>query len=132
MKFQYKKLGANTSRPVIPVELFAERDGLSIRYEVLVDSGADCNMMPAEIGELLGIDIEKGKKNEVGGITGGGMPYYTHSVFLRIGGHTNKVEVGFMPNMPSFGYGVVGQRGFFDLFKVTFDRRKGEIDVRSY
>lgn len=128
MNFYYKKIGAGFLRPVIPVEIIHGSE--AIRYEVLVDSGADCNIVPAEIGELLGIDIERGKKDIVGGITGGGFPYFIHTVAIRIGGYAYTVPMGFMPDMPSMGYGVVGQRGFFEFFKVTFDLQKAEIDIR--
>ncbi|HEV3258856.1 MAG TPA: hypothetical protein VG013_18440 [Gemmataceae bacterium] len=30
------------------------------------------------------------------------------------------------------GYGVVGQRGFFDLLKVTFDFLTAEVELRPY
>jgi Aspartyl protease len=130
MKFAYKKLGARILRPVIPIDLVAGEE--VVRYEVLVDSGADCNVVPAEIGELLGIDVGSGRRSDVGGITGGGMPFFVHTVTMRVGGWEYEVPVGFLPSMPALGYGVVGQRGFFDLFKVTFDRRRGEIELKPY
>lgn len=130
MKFSYKKLGANILRPVMPIDILYGKN--MIRYEVLVDSGADCNIIPAEIGELLGIDIESGVKSDVGGITGGGMFFFVHPVTIRVGGWSYEVPMGFMPAMPSFGYGVLGQQGFFDHFRVTFDRRKAEIELKPY
>ncbi len=130
MKFRYKKLGTRITRPVIPIEICHESE--RVRYEVLLDSGADCNIVPAEIGELLGIDIESGQESPVGGITGGGKSFFLHMVTLTVGGRSFEVPMGFMPDMPAFGYGVVGQHGFFDLFKVSFDHRRGEIELRPY
>ena len=130
MKFSYKKIGARILRPVIPIEFLYNEE--VVRYEVLVDSGADCNILPAEIGELLGIDVETGRKSNVGGITGGGMPFFLHTVTMRVGGWSYEVPVGFMPSMPALGYGVVGQHGFFDLFRVIFDNRCGEIELKPY
>ncbi len=130
MKFSYKKLGAKVLRPIIPIEILYGHE--AIRFEVLVDSGADCNLVPSEIGELLDIDIESGRKDHVGGITGGGMPFFVHDVTIRIGGWKYEVPMGFMPSMPAYGYGVVGQCGFFDLFKVNFDRRKAEVELKPY
>jgi hypothetical protein len=40
--------------------------------------------------------------------------------------------MGFMPAMPPFGYGVVGQQGFFDRFRVTFDYQDAEIELTPY
>lgn len=131
MTFRYKKIGASFLRPIIPVEFNYGNE--KARHEVLVDSGADMNIVSAEIGEILGIDVEAGKKDYVGGITGGGMPYFIHSITLRVGGWAfTDIPVGFMPDMPKLGYGVVGQQGFFDLFKITFDQYKGEIELKPY
>lgn len=130
MKFQYKKLGTQILRPVIPIGIVS--DTRSVRYEVLVDSSADCNIVPADLAELLDIDFMSGEEIDVGGITGSGMSFFVHQVTIRVGGWDIDVSMGFMPNMPPFGYGVVGQRGFFDFFRVNFDYRKGEIEVKPY
>jgi len=128
MKFSYKRYGARAIRPVIPIELtYKDR---SISYEVLVDSGADFCIFDAQIGELLGIKIKDGEKQEVGGITGVMQPYYVHEVTMKVGGWPYKVKVGFLPNIAQMGYGVVGQIGFFDIFVVKFDLLKGEIDLK--
>ena len=130
MKFRCKKIAPRVLRPVIPIEL--QHQGNSVRYEVLVDSGADICMVPAELGELLGISLRKGKKGIVGGITGGGQEYFVHEITIRVGGWAQSVEIGFMPSMPPVGYGVVGQKGFFDLWKVIFDGRRGEVEIKPY
>lgn len=36
---------------------------------------------------------------------------------------------GFSPDVPAEGYGVLGQVGFFDRFKVVFDLQQEEIEV---
>ena len=130
MKFHYKKFSDQFVRPIIPVDFsFAE---VTLRYEVLVDSGADYSILPADIGEALGLEVETGREEYVGGITGGGLPFFLHSVTLGMGDWKYEVDVGFMPDMPRLGYGVVGQRGFFELFRVTFDQRKAEIRLEPY
>jgi hypothetical protein len=129
MKFPYKFYGKDTLRPVIPIEIRSGSE--AVRYEVLVDSGADINLVPSEIGELIGLDVTSGEEHRVGGITGGGLPYFLHPVTIRVGGWSYHVEMGFMPGMPSMGYVVVGQRGFFDLFQsVSFDVHGEEIEIR--
>jgi len=127
MKFRYKKYGQGILRPVIPVEI-AHQDR-SVPYEVLVDSGADFCIFDSQIGELLGIDITKGEKGEIWGITGAGETYYIHLVTLKVGGWDYDVKVGFLPNIAHLGYGVVGQKGFFDIFTVKFDLIKEEIEL---
>jgi hypothetical protein len=63
MRFEYKRFdqpqGAPIERPVIPIVLRNVRDPATpaIAYEALVDSGSDRNIFPAEIADLLGIDL---------------------------------------------------------------------------
>ena len=109
MKFHYKKYGPGVLRPVIPIEL--SHSGKTLVYEVLVDSGADMCIFDAQVGEVLGIDIKKGHKGLVGG-----WPF--------------EIQAGFLPQMAGLGYGVVGQKGFFDNFIIKFDLLKEEIVLK--
>jgi hypothetical protein len=129
VKFRYKKYGPFL-RPVIPIKVrHAER---SVSYEVLVDSGADLCIFDAEIGALIGIDIEKGEKNRVGGIAGQTAEYYIHPVKIEVGGWPYNIRAGFLPRVAGgCNYGVVGQRGFFDLFIVRFDLLKEEVELKE-
>ena len=78
MKFGYKKVPAPPSEafpkraysyyPLIPIGI--EYKGNTTGYEALVDSGADWNVFPAVLGEVIGIDVPTGKKQEFGGIGG--------------------------------------------------------------
>lgn len=131
MKFCYKKFGQNTSRPVIPIELTS--GDVSIRYEVLVDSGADLCIFHAEIGELLGIDIKQGKPREVFGVGGKASIYYLHKVMIKVGGWPYEIEAGFMPEVSGrrMQYGIVGQSGFFDIFVIKFDLLKEEVELKK-
>lgn len=102
-----------------------------IRYEVLVDSGADVNIFDAEIGEILKINIEEGEKRRVGGITGVKQEYFLHQIKINVGGWLYKTEAGFLKDMAHLGYGVVGQQGFFDIFIVKFDLLKEYIELKE-
>lgn len=128
MKFRYKNYGQGTLRPVIPIEV--GYNGIAVPYEVLVDSGADFCIFDAQIGEILGVYIEKGEKFNVAGITGKLEPYYVHPVTIKVGGWDYKIKAGFMPNMGRFSHGIVGQKGFFDIFIIQFDLLKSEIELK--
>lgn len=129
MKFKYKSYGQGILRPVIPIEI--QYQNRTVPYEVLVDSGADFCIFNAQVGDLLGINIYEGEKQMVGGITGVLEPYYIHEIILKIGGWPHKIKVGFLPGIALLGYGVVGQQGFFDIFKVNFDLLKEEIELKE-
>lgn len=130
MKFSYKKLSSGISRPIIPIELKHRNE--SIRYEVRVDFGADLCIFDAEIGKALGLDVESGKENTVSGVTAGQAKYYIHNVTLFVGGRMHKIAAGFMPGLNTNGHGILGQKGFFDLYQVKFSYLKGEVELSEY
>lgn len=129
MKFSYKKYGPEIIRPVIAIGVgYGDK---AVRYEVLVDSGADICIFDAEIGEILGIDVESGEPQLVSGITGAHQPYYVHDVSLVVGGWKHEIKAGFMPRLGADNYGVVGQIGFFDRHAVKFEYGKEELELKS-
>jgi len=114
MKFEYKRYG-KIVRPVIPIKV--KHGDRAVRYEVLVDSGADICIFDGGIGDILGIDVESGERQTVGGIAGQSAAYYLHDVEIEVGGWSYEVRVGFLRNVAGgFNYGVVGQTGFFEHF----------------
>ena len=128
MKFKYTRYGQGIFRPVIPIEVIGRQ---AVPYEVLVDSGADINIFDAEIGTLAGIDVQAGEPSTLVGATGVEEIFYLHTVDLLIGDVKFRTTVGFLPNMTRNGYGVVGQRGFFDKFIVKFDLLKEEVELKN-
>src|SRR3990167_7723606 len=107
MKFDYKCYG-KISRPVIPIKIMYGDN--AVRYEVLVDSGADICIFDGGIGDILGIDVESGERQSVGGIAGQSAAYYLHDVEIEVGGWPYKIKAGFLRNFAGgFNYGVVGQ-----------------------
>ncbi len=128
MKFKYKRYG-NILRPVIPIKI--QSGGHSVSYEVLVDSGADICIFDGGIGDILGLNVEGGERQSVGGIAGQSASYYLHDVEIEVGGWPYNIKAGFLRNVAGgFNYGVVGQRGFFEHFVVKFDFQKAEIELK--
>lgn len=103
----------------------------AVPYEVLVDSGADISIFDAEIGTLAGIDVEAGEQHTLVGATGVEEVFYLHTIGLVVGTVKFRTTVGFLPNMTRNGYGVVGQKGFFDRFLVKFDLLKEEVELKK-
>ncbi len=128
MKFKYKRYGPDTLRPVIPIEV--SFNSILVPYEVLIDSGADVCIFDSDIADILGINILKGIRREVIGITGVPEYYYLHRLTIIISGVKHKTEVGFM-KLRNQTFGIVGQKGFFDKFIVEFDLQKAEIELKA-
>ena len=131
MQFPYKKFkltdGSELLKPIIPIDLFF--NGKLIRYEALIDSGADFNIFNAEIGEILGINIRSGKKVKFSGIAGKPFEVYLHNLTLGVGGWQYKIMAGFSYEISPYGFGILGQKGFFNLFGVKFIFSKGIIEI---
>lgn len=127
MKFRYKKYCHGVLRPVIPI--IVTRNGMEVSYEVLVDSGADLCIFDAQIAEILGIEVLKGEKRTVSGLTGFPEFYYLHHLTIIVGGIELEIEAGFM-SMRNDAYGIVGQKGFFDKFIIKFDLLKEDLELK--
>ena len=103
-------------RPVVPVALINGSN--RVRVYALIDSGADYCIFHAEIGEQLGLQIESGKSLPFSGIAGAGHEFGCYAGFSR--------------DIQDLPYGILGQVGFFDVFKVSFDYKKEKIELRSH
>lgn len=139
MKFNYLKFplpqqseffGTAILKPIIPVKII--KGDYSLQYAALIDSGADFCIFDAEIGEYLGIDIRVGRKEIFGGIQEkGGAEAFLHEIILNIGGWDYKTTVGFSYDIAKHGFGMLGQKGSFDIFVVKFDLLKEEIELKK-
>ncbi|MCL5406914.1 MAG: hypothetical protein M1429_00215 [Patescibacteria group bacterium] len=139
LKFSYKKFPSDPNeafpnhksaqRPVIPITI--KYKDKKIDYLTLIDSGADFCIFHSEIGEYLGIDIKSGRKLEFFGVTGDKKISYFHNVTLNIGGNNKECYCGFAPDFTAhrMPYGILGQKGFFDMFKVMMDYNKNRIEL---
>lgn len=140
MKFEYKPVELPKSdaflerhfafRPIIPIFFKAPNGDRKIGYEALVDSGADYNIFPAQIGEIIGLDIKSGKIDYFGGVGGGKYEAYFHKVKITVGGWEYAVDCAFSYDIAPWGHGIVGQEGFFDIFVIKFDYQKKEIELK--
>jgi len=147
MKFKYLKFNATPSqafpslkafyRPVIPIHIYSIDLKNKVHYDVIVDSGADYCLFHSEISEIIGIDNYKdGKEQLMFGIEGEGLKSYFHNVVIDIGGWKYKAYVGFTDFCGKRPYdkmpcGILGQENFFGYFKVSFDYKKLEIEIKQ-
>ena len=139
MKFEYLKFtlprksdffGSSVLKPIIPIRIcFADR---SLQYQALIDSGADFSIFHKEFGEALGIDIKTGTVLDFGGVQKARSSLaYLHEITLVVGGWKYKVNAAFSDDISDKSYGILGQKGFFDLFSVKFDYHKEEIELKQ-
>lgn len=124
-------------RPMIDIHLWNTDLTQRVRYYALLDTGADYNLFHADLAELIGIrDVRNDKEQELFGIEGEGIKSYFHDIIIEAGGWKFKSYSGFtnfegkrtLDKMP---YGILGQVGFFEYFKVTFDYEKQEMEIKE-
>lgn len=139
LKFPYQKFPSDPNeafpthkaaqRPVIPIAV--KYKDKKIDYLALIDSGADFCIFHSEIGEFLGMDIKSGKKLEFFGVTGDKKISYFHNIIINIGGHDKECYCGFAPDFSAnkMPYGILGQKGFFNSFKIMMDYNKNRIEL---
>ena len=131
--FDYRKVPDHTiprkrwmKRPLLQVTLF---NGTQRKQVVcLVDSGADECLFHASIGRRLGIDIESGRYKKFDGIAGS-LEAYMHLIEIQVQDFPERVEIeaGFTE---SDGVdAILGQAGFFERFRICFDRRRGKFEI---
>ncbi|MFJ6901779.1 aspartyl protease family protein [Streptomyces hokutonensis] len=101
----------------------------AFEYMALIDSGADINVFDIEIAIALGLDLRSGEASTIVGVTGLTETVYFHPITLTVGGVQIETRAAFMER--SADYGIVGQKGFFDHFIVSFNRQSERIDLKQ-
>lgn len=106
--------------PYLFVRLGANRHETP-KFRALVDSGSPYCIFHATLGELIGIEIEKGVPDRIYGVGAGlGDPVFFHKVQLFVDQEwVIETTVGFVKGL-AIG-GILGRAGFFDNFRVCFD-----------
>lgn len=135
MKFPHKKFVVQSrpsgpasvvTRPVIPIHMAAQQ---RVAYEALVDSGADYSIFHAEIGEAIGLEMQKGHRVIFAGVSGVAQEGFRHSVKVEVGKWRLPCSAVFAYGL-KIPYGILGQAELFDWFVVVFDREAGWLDLK--
>jgi len=115
------------SRPYLIVRLLngdRHKDVIS-----LVDSGADICLFHSDIGRMLGIEIETAPELAFQGVSGVREVAYLHRIDLVVRGLSQiTLDVGFTNSMTA-GTGLLGQRGFFEQFQISFELSQELFEV---
>lgn len=145
MKFPFLKLNSSPCsafpdrksswRPIVPIHLYSSDLTKKVQYYALLDTGADYNLFHSEIAELIGITNYKNDKEQtMFGIEGEGIKTYFHDIVIEVGGWKYRSYSGFTDfdgkkKADKMPYGILGQEGFFDIFKARFDYGKLEMEL---
>jgi len=127
MIFEYTPITSKISRPLIQVRIRYKNKFLITTS--LVDSGSDYCIFPIDYAVELEIPLSKSKRSNFSGFSGESSSLYLYPIILSIGNYSAKVIAGFTESIGLYSYSVLGQRGFFDNFKVCFDKSRNQIEI---
>ena len=109
------------ANPVIPI-LVLTRNGY-LPFDFLIDTGADCSMIPASIAETeLGIHLARCPQDTFLGIEGHGLRVYQGWLPVKIGPYPLRLRCVFSPHEHSPL--ILGRMGLFRHFTITFDNQR--------
>lgn len=94
----------------------------------LVDSGADACLFPKDVADVLGITLSSGRAASLMGIGRNRVPFYFHEVEILFGRYHFRTQAGFARDNIGVS-GLLGQKGFFEQFLVTFDNAGNYFEV---
>jgi len=112
--------GRLVRRPVLSLTLRNARHRLSCY--AIVDSGADHCVFPRSFMQPLGLDALAAPVDMTSGLGSSNVPTHFTDVTIDLQGLTQfTVYAGFTIGLEQLGIGLLGQTGFFERFKITFD-----------
>ena len=110
--------------PVVPLLVRTTRGYLP--FDFLIDTGADCSMLPAAIAETeLGVTLSRCPRETFFGIEGTGVRVYRGWLSLAIGRHPLRIRCVFSTHehCPL----ILGRMDLFRRFSIAFDNRRHVI-----
>jgi hypothetical protein len=113
--------GRTAIRPALIVTLVNQ--GKQISCYGIVDSGADHCVFPRSFMQPLGLDPLTAPTEMSSGLGTTNMPTHFCNITIDLGVIKIPVYAGFTVGMDQLGFGLLGQAGFFEAFKITFDYR---------
>ena len=135
LKFTYKKIDYDDGSflvPKIPVVLESERQLIVMG---LVDSGATHAFIPRKIADVLGLKYNSSKRINVTGI-GSRLEGLETTMKITILGERGKKYEATVPvtvlDDPDVDEIILGRKGLFNLFKVSFHENEKYLVLKAY
>lgn len=118
-------------KPLIPVYLggLKTHKVTSAAINALVDSGADVCFCAMYIGIWLGINFKKKKPYKFTAANNQPFQTYKEIVKLHACGKNYNCVFYFSDELIKMAPVILGQIGFFDHFKISFDLKNQEMDI---
>lgn len=109
--------------PTIPVEVLT-KSGYRF-FDFLLDTGADCTMLPKFIAHIIGVDLSKCKRTKSYGIEGKGITVYIGKIDIKLGIYLLKIKCLFSEEERTPF--ILGRIDIFSKFNIVFDNKYKKI-----
>lgn len=122
-RFAYDGVGYDPPAPVLPLRVAAPGSEAAVLLAALIDSGADCTMIPASIPRSLGlphvdqVDIE--------GIEGHGRSAPVHAALVEFAGRR------VMARVVAYGTEAIVGRDLLESVTVVLAGPKRQLTIRT-
>mgnify|MGYP001588262308 FL=1 len=128
---RFEENGRLATFPVADITVSGTQDA-SVRALFQIDSGATITVVPLTDAQELHIDLKRGKRLAVRGITGVALPAVMRRLRLTLGGVSFRAPVAFVSgtSIPR----ILGREGVFSRFSILFaeaNRKVAFLENRS-
>lgn len=130
-KYPYYIPSPQVYKPWIPVFLGSRKTHkiTTARITALIDSGADVCFCLKDIGIWLGIQFKNKKEAIFTAANRTSFKALKETISLYIGNVQYECPFYFTDQLPHQTPIILGQVGFFDHFRITFDVKNKEIEI---
>lgn len=129
-KYPYFIPAPGVYKPWIPIILgYKKTHRITKPVTALIDSGADVCFCSKDIGIWLGVQFKKKKPVQFTAANNTTFDTYPDKITLYACGIQYECEFYFSDSLPRETPIILGQLGFFDHFKITFDVKNQEIEI---
>ena len=115
------------SDPVVPIEVLT-RTGYQ-KFDFIVDTGADCSIMPKSVAKDLAVDIRKAVKMHFGGIEGRSILTYIVKITVKITKTPIAITCALSSNEQCPF--ILGRKDVFSRYNILFDNKSKTINFVS-
>lgn len=121
-------------KPWIPVNIGFKKTHKTTPSTIvaLIDSGADVCFCSKTIADFLGVSKRNKEEKVFTTANGSHLPTFMEKLTLYVGGRNYECTFYISDKLPAETPIILGQVGFFDHHKVTFDLDNKAIEVSYY
>lgn len=122
-RFAYDGIGYDPAAPVVPLRVAAPGSQAAVLVAAIVDSGADCTLIPASIPRSLG--LPKVDQVDIEGIEGHAQTAPVHAALVEFAGG------GVLARVVAYGTEAIVGRDLLESVTVTLAGPKRELSIRT-